>query len=417
MFKLRLNPFYSPDDNATIESGGLSKADLENFLGQEDETDLSLPEEESTELATEDEKTGEEKVPSKADSEGIEDELEAELKEPDEDEVVLPVRRKEVLAKYPTLFKDFPHLDKAVYREQKYSELLPTLRDAKLAVDKAQTLDNISSQLADGNTTMLLQSVKEEDPEAFNTLVDNYLANLQLVDKNSYFHVLGNIVKHLVITMHNSEDQDTKTAASILYKFIFNSEKFEPPTKLSQKDPKDEREAKLEEREVEFQKNVLDTHVNAVNIRIDNTIKTIVDRNIDPRDSMNPYVKEKAIQDCVTTVERELKKDARFQGIIDKLWERAADDNYSQDSLDKIRTACLSKAKGILPTIIRNTRHNALKGLGSKSPNESRQNPLPVGRPSSGKREGTPNAPKGSDKEKAKAIPRGTKSIDFLMKD
>ena len=415
MFRLNLNPFYSPDDSGTIESGKLSPAAIEEFLGTEDGLKLEetpIDGEENTE-------EGIEALPKeKEEIETLEEELEQDLKDPDEDEVVMPVRRKEVIAKYPNLFKEFPHLDKAVYREQKYSELFPTLGDAKLAVDKAEVLDGISSQLSDGNTTTLMQSLKEEDPEAFNTLVDNYLNNLQLVDKGAYFHVLGNIVKHLVITMNNSDDADTKTAGAILYKFIFNSEKFENPTRLSNRDPKDDRETKLEEREVEFRKNVLETHVNSINTRIDNTVKAILDRNIDPRDTMNSYVKSKAINDCISTVEVEIKKDTRFQGIIDKLWERAADTNYSQESLDKIRTAYLSKAKGILPTIIRKTRQDALKGLGNKSPNESRQNPLPVGRPSTGKREtSSNNSPRGSDKEKAKSIPRGTKSIDFLMKD
>ena len=35
-----------------------------------------------------------------------------------------PVRRKEILAKYPKLFKDFPYLEKAYYREQQFTEVL-----------------------------------------------------------------------------------------------------------------------------------------------------------------------------------------------------------------------------------------------------------------------------------------------------
>ena len=416
LFNRNFQNFYSPDDSTTIESGKLSVADMQDFLGSDDEKDLKL--EEAPEDGEEIAETGEDKIPAKAGEEGLEEELEAELAEPDQDEVVMPVRRKEVLAKYPTLFKDFPHLDKAVYREQKYSELLPTLRDARVAVDKSALLDTISDQLAEGNTTQLLQSVKNEDPEAFNTLADNYMANLQLVDKPAYFHVLGNIIKHLVITLQNSSDQDDKTAGAILYKFIFGSDKFEPPTRLSTRNLKDGKEVELENREVEFRKQVLDTHVTQVNTRIDNTIKAILDRNIDPKDSMNSYVKTKAINDCISTVDAEIKKDSRFGGIIDKLWERAAENNYSQESLDKIRTAYISKAKGILPVIIRKTRQDALKGLGNRSPNE-RQNPLPVGRPANTTKPSGNNTNRSgkSDKEKAREIPKGTTSKDYLMRD
>jgi hypothetical protein len=220
--------------------------------------------------------------------------------------------------------------------------------------------------------------------------------------------------------MHNSEDNDTKTAASILHRFIFNSDKFDPPHNLSTTtNEKDERESRLEEREVSFRQEQLDTHVSSVNTRIDNVIKSTIDKNIDPRSSMNDYVKARAIRDCAEDVDAEIKKDTRFRGILDKLWERAADNNYSQESLDKIKSAYLSKAQGILPQIIRNKRNQALKGLGVKSPNERVPN-LPVGKPSSSKpisaNTGSRTGGK-SDKDRAREIPKGMRSVDFLMRD
>src|SRR5215831_19879700 len=51
-------------------------------------------------------------------------ELEEELTGPKEEnlELVTPVRRGEILAKYPNVFKDFPYLEKAYYREQQFTE-------------------------------------------------------------------------------------------------------------------------------------------------------------------------------------------------------------------------------------------------------------------------------------------------------
>ena len=402
---------FAPNDSSTIESGSMSQTDIENFLKDDD---LKL--EETPETGEEDTKTGEEKIIPQT-----EDKIEEELLEPeaDDDSLDVPIPRKQVLAKYPNLFKEFPHLDRAVYREQKYSEILPTLKDARVAVDKAQTLDNLSSEFADGNTTTILMAIKQQDPDAFNQLVDNYLQNLRLVDKDAYMHLLSNVVKNIVLTMNKSDDKDMQTAAALVYRFMIGPGKFEMPQNLSNRNPQeDERELALQEREVAFRRTQLDSHVNTVNTRIDNLVVAIIDKNIDPKETMNSYVKAKAMTDCKLYLENEIRKDVRFGGIKDKLWERAADTEYNQESLDKIFHAYMSKAKALLPELIRKVRNEAQKGLGNKSPNE-RVTSLPVGTPARSRTNTTPvkRSTTSSDKEEARKIPKGMSSKDYLMRD
>ena len=85
----------------------------------------------------------------------LEEELERKAK-PDEDEdledLVTPARRKDILAKYPALFKDFPYLEKAYYRDQQFTELLPTIADAKAAVEKAEILDRTEQLVMSGDS-------------------------------------------------------------------------------------------------------------------------------------------------------------------------------------------------------------------------------------------------------------------------
>lgn len=421
MYRLNLKLLYSPDDNAgTIESGKMSVSDMTEFLGTEDELPLDVPDITDED---EDEEAGKSKEEVKdTKEETLEDELEEELKDKiDDDEAIIDVPRKAVLAKYPNLFKEFPHLDQAVYRERKYAELLPTLADAKNAVDKAEQLDELSEKLASGNTIDVLKDIKENDTEVFNQVVDNYLDNLKAVDKEAYFHVLGNVIKHTIMAMANSGDSDNKIAAELIQKFIFNSDKFEPPSKLSTKsDVKDEREEKIAKREQEFLEKQLNTHVNTVNTRIHNIVTSAIDKNIDPRGSMNDFTKNTAIEKCSAELQKAIGNDVRFQSVLDKLWKKAGENNFNQESLDRIRSAYWSKAKGLLPDIIRKTRNTALKGLGTKSPNERNSAPLPVGKPSSSKQNQNNSAPRSSgssDKDKARSIPKGTKSIDFLMRD
>jgi len=168
-----INEFYGPEDTG---SGGtvepFTQASMEEFL-KDDEIDTpddspevldlkpekkeKLDSDESPEDKTDDEDTDNE---DKDEEISLEDELEEDLKEPDEEdlELITPLRRKEILAKYPNLFKDLPYLEKAYYREQKYTELLPTIKDAEEAVAKAQTWDKLESDLTEGNLKDILGS-------------------------------------------------------------------------------------------------------------------------------------------------------------------------------------------------------------------------------------------------------------------
>jgi hypothetical protein len=408
---LNLNPFFEE----SASTGNLSGLDALDFLNSEELVNDEIELEENKETNDKDPKEEEKETT-------LEDELEDELKNEqiDEDEVLLPVGRKEVLAKYPNIFKEFPHLDKAVYREQKYAEILPTIKDAQLAVEKAQTLDTFSTELADGKTSTIMRAVKDEDPEAFNSLVDNLLPELKAVDEGAYYHTIGNIIKMTVAAMHSSDDADTKTAAALLYKFIFNSDKYTPPSNLSTREVvKDDRERQIEEKEQKFRETQLNTNVEDVNNRVSNSIESTIDKYIDPRQSMNDWQRERAVESCKNELIKQIENDKRFQSLLDKLWEKSAEDNFSQASKDRIKQAYLSKAKGLLPEIIKNTRNKALRGLGRKSPESDKRGPLPVGKPANERKTDNQQTSRSgmTDRDKAKALPKGTKSLDYLMKD
>lgn len=425
MFKLTRNffPFYSPNDvTGTVESSSLSLSDMTEELGKEDEPTLDMGDDdpEAEETGSEVEKTGKskEKLETTKDEDAELEEIEKELEDrpENEEELVETVPRKAVLAKYPNLFKEFPHLDRAVYREQKYSELLPTLKDAQTAVDKAAQLDELGEALAQGNTTEILRDIKENDIDTFYNVVDNYLDNLKQVDMQAYLHVLGNVIRSAANAMSKSADDDDKIAAKLLHKFIFNTDQLSEPTKLGKAEVKDEKAEALARKEREFFEKQLNTHVNTVNTRIHNLVSTAIDKNIDPKGSMNDFTREVAVEKCSVELQKAINADTRFKGLLDKLWKKAAESDFNQESLDRIRSAYWSKAKGLLPDIIRKTRNTALKGLGTKSPNE-RNNPLPVGRPSTTKNAERRTTTGNTDKDKARNIPKGTKSIDFLMRD
>lgn len=415
----RLN--FSPDDSAgtAIQDKELSKEDTIKLLGEDEPEDEPIDiKEEKKEPKEED--TKEEDEPK--DEESLEDEVEEELEEPtDEDlELVVPVRKKEILAKYPDLFKTFPYLEKAYYRDQQFTEILPTIDDAKMAVEKATALDNIEAALDKGDTTDLLTRLKSADPEAFNRNVDNYMANLLKVDERAWGHVLGDVTNKTIQAMvqeaKNSNNDTLRAAAQILNQFVFGTSEFKETKPLAKVQTENDEEKRISDREKDLVRRQYESARDSLSSRIDNVLKRTITENIDPKDSMTQYIKDTAIEKATTRLMQAIDSDTRFRVIKDKLWDHVFTNNFSQESLDKLRSTYLSKAKTLLPGVIRQARNEALKGMGKRVREDNEDNKVKniSGRSASPNRDERGGQ---STREKAQAIPKGMKTLDFLMKD
>lgn len=435
MFKV----MYSPDDNVSGGSGSSTPLggdsddidDVINFLSddkEDDKIDLNEPidkakgkkedkvEDDEADV-TDDIKDDEDEDKDKEDDddEDINEELEKELKddeEPDEEklELVTPVRRKEILKKYPELFKDFPYLEKAYYREQQFTELLPTIDDAKQAVQKSQTLDRFEADLIKGNVETIFKAVKGENANAFAKIVDDLLPAIARVDERAFNHILANVTKHTIAAMaieaKRSNNDSLRQAAQILNQFIFSSSEYVAPTRLSKDEQPDSKQTELEQKEQAFNKRQFETAKNDLDTRVNNTLRNTIEANIDPRSSMTPYVRKNAIREVSENLAGLIKQDQRFTTILDKLWDKAFAKNFDQESLQTIRSAYLSKAKTLLPSVIKKARIEALKGMG-KRPREDKDTT-----------ERTESKPRSSNKSgKELKVPDGMSSYEFLSQE
>ncbi len=292
----------------------------------------------------------------------------------DEDklDLIAPARRQEILKKYPTLFKDFPHLEKAYYRDQQYNEMFSTPEDAKQVIDVANAYYQYSEKIAKGDTSAILKTVKDQDPKAYGKLVDNYLMTLKSVDEGAFFHVVGNTIKSTVAAMANTaqqnNDEELLGAARILYKFVNGTTDYTPPKPFSKPDNPQETEEvnRLTRDRLEFFQQQLDTVQTDLQGRVDGVLKNTIDQNMDPRGSMTPYVKRVAVSEAMTNVQKSIDADPQFRRVLDRLWEKAAEERFSKVSIEKIRSAYLSKAKTLLPEQIKKSRNEALRGLGKR---------------------------------------------------
>jgi hypothetical protein len=404
-----------------VPSGDMDTDDVIKFLGEDDDKveTIDLNKVDKVKATEKSDDENDDKDDDKNDEVDELKELEEELEEPTEEqlELMTPVRRREILKKYPNLFKEFPYLERAYYREQQFTELLPTIEDARIAVESAQILHNFETDVVAGNTEKLLQAVKEKSPKGFAALVDNYLPTLARVDEKAYHHVLGNITKHTIMAMvgeaKRSNNEVLQSAAQILNQFVFGTSEWNAPSRLSREDsaPDPEKNA-LVEREREHHRAAFESTVSDLNGRVNNILKSTIEGNIDPKSSMSDYVRKNASREALENLESLFSKDTRFRAITDKLWERAAQENYSKPSVDRIKSAFISKAKTLLPTVIKQARNEALKGLGRgvKEDDSETRTSSNSKSPSVGK----PRSESGGKIKSAKDIPRGMSTLDFL---
>jgi len=410
------NKFYYPEEGSgSSDSGSEETETFELLNADEPEETLDI-----TKAKTEDGEEDEEK-----DEEEVDElkEIEEELEGPKEEdlEMMTPVRRREILGKYPKLFKDFPYLEKAYYREQQFTEVFPTISDAKVAVEKAQILDSVEGEVMNGDIRTVLRAARSESPEAFNRIADNYLPALRAVDQQAYYHVLGNVIKDTIITMVKEgrslgeNGAPLTAAANILNQFVFGSQNFTPPTTLSRQTPPEEqnRQYQIQQQEHERFMGTFTSVKDDLQMKADNVLKATIDGNIDPRGSMTDYVKKNAVKDAHETLENLMTRDARFRGLLDRLWEKAFQNGFDQESTNRIKSAYLSKAKTLLPSVIKKARNEALKGLGGSSSTLDEEKPTRKGPITTGRS----TAPSSGKVKSGKDIPRNMSSLDFLMKD
>lgn len=448
------NICFSPDTPGGAGGtpiGEMSKESMLEFLNRDDdETPIELEQKDKKDAKgdkTDKSEKGEDKSVEKNDTEDPEDdeddeddedkdsdedaddldELEEDLEEPDEDklELVTPVRRKEILKAYPDLFKKFPYLEKAYYREQQFTKVFPTVDDAKQAQEASESLKQMEADLMDGNPEVVMTAIKNQDGKSFAKLIDNLLPTLAKVDGDAYLNVVGNLIKHTVASMYKKgqakggdSGREMMEAAAVLNEFMFNTTQYEPPKGLSERngpDPKnDEEKVKLQRERDDFNRTRFETARGEANTRINNSIKATIEANIDPKNSMSPYVKKTAVREVQEEIEKLITGDKRFKVIVDQLWKKASGTNFSKPGVDDIVTAFRSRARTLLLPVIKKARIEALKGMGKRVREDKDEEPTPRTRRS---REDEPTSKRTGRITNAKDIPAGMTSREFLMSD
>lgn len=333
------------------------------------------------------------------------------LKDDDDDiKIETPPRKAEIVKYDPEFLKKFPWFEKMMFRDRQYTELFGSFDDAKEIKASADVLASFEADMSKGDSTKVLEQVKKNAPEAFDKLVDNYLPNLYKVDTEAYYHVIGNVTKHIIAEMKAAKLDD---AAKALNKFMFNTDEELKPTNKSKEKPQDDevkkdREAFIQER--------FETARTDLQTKVDNVLRATITDYIDPKNEMSPYVKKNAIKDALSALHGKVGTDAAFNRSLNRAWENAFKEKFSQNSLNTIRASYLGKAKTLLQDVIRTARKEALKGATPSSKKEDEdQEERPARKPNRDVRDsGSPRRQSGNNRNQ---MQKGESVHDFLSRD
>lgn len=304
---LKLQPLFMAEGPLGNTGGSMGSMDILSELMKEDEPELIDLDDKKTEKEVKDDKDDKkddkttEKPEKEVDDEDEDDtdeeeaeedseevdeleELEKELEGPDDKqlELMTPARRKDILKAYPDLFKKFPYLETAYYRDQKFTEVFSTIKEAEEAANQLNEYKTLTSKLKTGDIEQVITDIKK-DEKSFNKMVDNYLPTLAKVAPDAYHHIIGNLIRYTVKDMigeANTKNNDSlKNAATILHEFMFGTTKWTPPGNLSQETkPEDNKaESDLAKREREFAERKFNSAQVEIGTKVDNSITNLID--------------------------------------------------------------------------------------------------------------------------------------------
>lgn len=437
------NPFESkgslgsevkPDgDNGkdnTKPAGKLNADDIETFLnddddktppkkddklGEDDEDDLKVKIKKDDKVEEDDEEEDKDKLKLKEDDDD-EDKEKLDLKKDDDDtKLDVPPRKKDISAKYPKFFEEFPFFDKMMFRDKAYTEMFGSFDEAKEVFSKVERLNEFETQLLSGDTKDVLSTVKAADPKAFDKIVDNYLKSLHEVDPEAYKDVTENFTKRIILGMveyaKKKDDKELDKAAKLLHEFIFDTDKWED-IKVRVKEERNEESEKIEKERADFLKERFEVARDTLTVKVDNILKATISEYIDPRGTMTPYEKKNAIAETLDRVHKKIAADPLYKKNLDRLWKAAFGDKFSVASIDAIKKSYLGRANNkTLADMIKEVRSEVLKGDRSKGSTKEEKEETPSNRK-------IVNAGRPHQQEKkANERQKGETVEDFLARD
>jgi hypothetical protein len=295
----------------------------------------------------------------------------------------------EVKAKYPTLFKEFPDLRKALFREQQYAELIPTVEDAREMVERDRDFQEYEEKVMDGDSSTLLRTIGSTDPAALEKFVMNFLPTVEQLAPEVHGKALFPYIRRIFVNTLRDAKQagnvNLENSLGHVAKYLWGTPEIPderreaPPSKTREQLQMEEENRQLRgARAAEFKSAVVGDGLKTFEKSVSDTF--VKDARFSP-------IERKALTtEIVERVRVALDRDARYNRNINAMWQRASQSAHPRALIPKLVTTFLGGAKSVMPAIRAKVVADALKQKGIVEPAKGQQPGTPRGgAPGSGK--------------------------------
>lgn len=339
------------DDNSTTASSEASDVDILAEGADDDVTEAPTEVSEGESEETPDEPTADDETEEEPEeSEEVETKsLDEEETDEDEEEIARP-SWKEITEKYPEIAKnkDFREM---YHREKAYSEIYPTVADARDAAEKAGVFDSMDAEIVDGKIGVIFQNIR---PEVLTRVAENILPALYEASQSDFIRATRPL---LIDIFHNlSEKANTldeksrnnlKLSIENISKQLFGDFKL-PDRVTGKKDPEIEREREELKRERANSAQAKRQEFLATNDKsIKRQLNDALMEGMDPQNKLTPFVKQQIIKQVLDETRDQLKNDPQFVSRMQHLLRLAERAGYTADYKPRIISAYLGRAKQI----------------------------------------------------------------------
>lgn len=290
-----------------------------------------------------------------------------EPKEEDDEDDLVRHSYSAIKKEYPELFKKFPGLKQAFFREQEFTKIFPTIDEAKAAVQAQENFVSVRDAVMSGDAKSFLEQVKEASPEALDKFSSNFLADLRDVNKDVYIEVTTPVIKNILLSALKSgaskKDENLIAAAKVVHQAIFGGEydDIEKGNETRARREEDPDRIKLNKERDEFYQGKYQMLMKEVWTDVSSNITREIEKGLDPTNSIRPGLKKILLDKIFDEVTDKVSKDVDHVKRMNDLWARERRNGFNGQLKDSLKTTYLSRAKALIPAIRQRIRAEAVE--------------------------------------------------------
>lgn len=361
-------PFFAPDGDGDIgavsDLDALEDDDAEKEEETEDDstTDDDSSDEDSSgdkrrsDKADKTDDEGEEEGEEEDGEDGEEEEEDDEESDEDKEQDRLLSSWTDIKKQYPDFAKKFPDVKAALFRDQQYSSLFATPKEAEDVIGKADTLDKLGEDLiGQGDPTALLDTIGKQSPENLKKMALNILPYFQEKDKTFYYELAAVPIKQLLRSAFKSggKDTDLGRAALHLHKYFFNDLDIDKTVKGEVKDSKevDPKVKALEDRLNQINQREEKAFLDSIDTSYDSKMTKSIREGLDKDERLTEWAKTQITSEVMKEIHKLLSSDKNHTNQMTSLFKQAKTAGFTNDFKTRLINTVLVRAKALVPNV------------------------------------------------------------------